>query len=80
VELLVDRRTACRLRLGRSRVLAGGSARLHGKGTTYAFVRFTGRARRRLFRQRHVRATLTAVAVDRNGNRRSLSRRVDLDR
>ena len=80
VELLLDRRTARRLRLGPARVLASGSARLQGKGTTYAFVRFTGAARRRLFRQRHVPATLSAVAVDENGNRRSLSRRVEFAR
>jgi hypothetical protein len=80
VELVLDRRTARRLGLGRSRVLAGGSARLGGRGTTYAFVRFDARARRALFRQRNVRAKLTAVAVDGSDNRRTLSRRLVLAR
>jgi thrombospondin type 3 repeat protein len=78
VELQVKRRVARRLGLKRSRVLAGGSARLAGKGTTYAFVRFDPRTRGRLFRMRALRATVTAVAVDRAGNRRSLSRRLAL--
>jgi Thrombospondin type 3 repeat/RTX calcium-binding nonapeptide repeat (4 copies) len=80
VELVIDRRTARRLGLGRTRVLAGGSARLQGRGTTYAFARFDARARRALFRRRSVRATLTAVAVDGSGNRRSHSRRIVLAR
>ena len=50
-ELVLDRATARRLGLRRSRVVAGGSARLEGRGTTYAFVRFTKTARRALFRR-----------------------------
>jgi Thrombospondin type 3 repeat/RTX calcium-binding nonapeptide repeat (4 copies) len=79
-ELSLDRRSARKLGLGRSRIVAGGSARLGGKGTTYAFVRFDRRARRKLFRMRRMSAKLTAVAVDGGGNRRSLSRRVELVR
>jgi hypothetical protein len=76
VELVVSRRTARALRLGRSRVLAGGSARLLGKGTTYAFVRFDRRSRRALFRRGGVRATLMARVVDQSGNRRQRSRHI----
>ena len=77
-QLALDRRSARRLGLGRLRIVAEGSARLGGGGTTYAFVRFTKAARRVLLRQRAVEATLTAVAVDAAGNRRSLRRAVGL--
>ena len=80
VELEVARPLARRLGLRSTRVLASGSARLQGAGTTYAFVRFDGRARRALFRQRALRTRLTAVAVDRSGNRASSARRVALVR
>ena len=80
VELQVTRSAARRLALRRTRILAGGSARLEGPGTTYAFVRFDRRARRALFRLRRVRPVLRAVAVDRSGNRRSHSRRIFLIR
>jgi hypothetical protein len=80
VELQVKRAVAKRLGLKRTRIFAGGSATLRGKGTTYAFVRFDKRVRRKLFRMRSLRSELTAVAVDRGGNRRSLSRRVALVR
>ena len=54
--------------------MAGGSARLAGAGTTYAFVRFSKAARRALFRSRGaVRATLTAIAVDPAGTAAVLS-------
>jgi RTX calcium-binding nonapeptide repeat (4 copies)/Thrombospondin type 3 repeat len=80
VELHVARGTARRLGLGRARVLASGSARLDGAGTTYAFVRFDRRVRRSLFRMRRVRPKLTAVAVDQAGNRRGLARKLTLAR
>ena len=80
VELHVTRKVARRLGLRRTRIFAGGSARLVGAGTTYAFVRFDRRVRAKLFRMSGVKAELTAVAVDRGGNRRSLSRRVALVR
>ena len=79
-ELAVDRRRARRLGLGKVRIVASGSARLGGAGTTYAFVRFSRAARRPLFRRRAVPAILTAVAVDEAGNRRALRRRIDLRR
>jgi hypothetical protein len=78
VELRAKRAIARRLGLKRSRIFAGASARLQGKGTTYAFVRFDKRVRRKLFRMRRLRATLTAVAVDAGGNRRGIKRRVEL--
>lgn len=77
-ELALDRRSARRLGLGRLRIVAEGSARLRGAGTTYAFVRFTRAARRVLFKRRAVDATLTAVAVDDAGNRRALRRAIGL--
>ena len=80
VELHVSRQVARRLGLRRTRIFAGGSARLLGAGTTYAFVRFDRRVRRKLFRMPGVRAELRAVAVDGGGNRRGLSRRVALVR
>jgi hypothetical protein len=80
VELQVTGSLARRLGLPRTRILAGGSARLEGAGITYAFVRFDSRARRALFRMGRLRAGLTAVAVDGAGNRRSISRRVELVR
>jgi hypothetical protein len=78
VELLVKRSVARRLGLKRTRVLAGGSARLAGKGTTYAFVRFDKRVRRKLFRMPRLRAQVMAVAVDGGGNARRLGRRLTL--
>jgi hypothetical protein len=80
VELAVGARTARRLRLGAARVVAGGSARLGGAGTTYAFVRFKPSARRALWRagRGRVRATLSAVAVDAAANRRARSRPIAL--
>jgi hypothetical protein len=80
VELHVKRAIAKRLGLKRTRIFAGASARLQGKGTTYAFVRFDRRVRAKLFRMQRVRSTLTAVAVDRGGNSTSLSRAVSLVR
>jgi hypothetical protein len=80
VELQVKRAIAKRLGLKRARVFAGASARLEGKGTTYAFVQFDRRVRRKLFRMRRLRSTLTAVAVDQGANRSSLTRRVSLVR
>jgi hypothetical protein len=80
VELQVKRAVARRLGLRGTRIFAGASARLGGKGTTYAFVRFDRRVRRKLFRMRRLESTLTAVAVDRAGNRRSLTRSVALVR
>jgi hypothetical protein len=78
VELQVKRGVARRLGLKRTRVLAGGSARLAGRGTTYAFVRFDKRVRRKLFRMPRLRSQVKAVAVDRGGNARRVGRRLTL--
>ena len=80
VELHVKRAIAKRLGLKRARIFAGGSARLAGRGSTYAFLRFDKRVRRKLFRMPRLRSTLTAVAVDRGGNRRGMTRRLELVR
>jgi RTX calcium-binding nonapeptide repeat (4 copies)/Thrombospondin type 3 repeat len=80
VELHVKRGIANRLGLKRTRIFAGGSARLAGRGTTYAFVRFDKRVQRKLFRMRRLRSTMTAVAVDGGGNRRGVTRRLELVR
>jgi hypothetical protein len=79
VELQAKRAIARKLGLRRTSIFAGASARLQGRGTTYAFVRFDKRVRRKLFRMRRLRATLTAVAVDGGGNRsKNVNRRVEL--
>jgi hypothetical protein len=80
VELQAKRAVARRLGLKRTRIFAGASARLQGKGTTYAFVRFDRRVRAKLFRMRRLRSALRAMAVDGGGNRRSLTRPVELVR
>jgi Ca2+-binding RTX toxin-like protein len=79
-ELGISRRRARRLGLGRTRVVAGGSARLRGAGTTYAFVRFTRRTRRALARGGRVRVALTTTALDDAGNRRRSTRALTLSR
>jgi len=79
-ELSLGRRAARRLRLDASSVVATGSARLAGQGTSYAFVRFETPVRRALRRRAGLRATLTAIAVDAAGNRRVLTRRITLRR
>jgi hypothetical protein len=71
-ELTLDRRTARRLRVGRT--VAAGTAALGGQGTTYVFMRFKGRAAKRLATRRPVRATLQVTVSDDAGNRRSSSR------
>jgi hypothetical protein len=78
VELQVKRSVARRLGLKGTRVLAGGSARLAGKGTTYAFVRFDKRVRRKLFRMPRLHSQVMAVAVDGGGNASRLGRRLTL--
>jgi hypothetical protein len=78
-ELALGRRAARRLGLGRARVLATGSARLEGAGTTYVFVRFSARARRALRGGRRVRPALTATALDEADNRRRVARRLVLE-
>jgi hypothetical protein len=80
VELSVHRRLARRLGLRRTTVLGSGSARLQAAGTTYAFVRFDKRARRKLFRMKRLRSNLTAIAADSAGNRRRLGLRVAMVR
>lgn len=79
-EVVLDRRTARRLGLGRKRIIASGSARLDGAGKTYAFSRLEGRAGKALAKRRAVRAKLSTTIVDDAGNSRRLARRIELRR
>jgi hypothetical protein len=80
VRLLADRRTARRLRLPRSRVVAAGTAQVERAASTYAFVRFPRAVKRRAWRLRKLRLTLRAEVVDRAGNRARAVRAVTLVR
>jgi len=75
-KLSVNRRTARRLRIGTT--LASGTAALGGRGTTYVFMRFKGRAARRLARGPAVRARLTVTVADGARNDRTSSRALRL--
>ena len=79
-QLRLGAKQARRLRLGRVRTVARGSARLAGAGRTYAFLRFDRRAKRRLWRARRVTGQLRVTAVDGAGNRRVVTRTVTLHR
>ena len=68
-ELTISRRTARRLDLGRTRVIASGSAELDGSGNTYVFVRIEKRAARALAGHPAVQAKLETR------NRRPLQQR-----
>ena len=70
-QLRLGAKQARRLRLGRVRTVARGSARLAAAGRTYAFLRFDRRAKRRLWRARRVTGEVRVTAVDGAGNRRS---------
>jgi hypothetical protein len=80
VRLVADAGLARRLRLPRTRIAATGTAQVDREATTYAFVRFSRAVRRRASRQRTVRLTIRAEAVDRAGNRARVNRRVTLVR
>jgi hypothetical protein len=79
-QLTIDKQRAQHLRLARTGIVAGGAAQVEAAATTYAFVRFTKAARRVLFRQRGVNATLRVAATDRAGNRHTVTRAVRLAR
>jgi hypothetical protein len=76
--LVADRRTARALRLPRSGVAGRGSAQVSASATTYAFVRFSRAAKRRIWRRDVTRLTLQVTAVDRAGNRRTVTQRLTL--
>jgi len=79
-ELAADARAARRARLGRLRVvLARGSWSLAGRGRTYVFARWTPAARR-LRAGRRASAVLRLTATDAAGNRRTVTRAVELRR
>jgi hypothetical protein len=79
-QLRLGAKEARRLRLRRTPTVARGSARLAAAGRTYAFLRFDRRAKARLWRARRVSAQVRVTAVDGAGNRRVVTRRVDLHR
>ena len=71
---------ARRAKLGRARVvLARGAWSLAAAGRTYVFARWTAPARR-LRAGRRLRAELRMVATDAAGNRRTVTRRIELGR
>ena len=74
--LTISRRTARRIGLGRTRVIASGAADLDGPGRTYAFVRVSKRAARALAGHSGVAAKLETGVVDRSGNARLKARPV----
>jgi hypothetical protein len=79
-EVSASTTAARRARLGRTRlVLARGSWSLAGAGRTYVFARWTATARR-LRAGRRLTASLRVAATDPAGNRRTVSRRIDLRR
>jgi hypothetical protein len=77
---VAGRRTARRLGLPRSGVAGRGTAQVSASATTYAFVRFSKAAKRRIWRRKVTRLTLRVVAVDRASNRRTVTRRLTLVR
>ena len=79
-QLAIDKPRARRLKLARTGIVGKGSAQVEAAASTYAFVRFTKAARRVLFRQRSVPATLRVTAADRAGNTRTATKRVTLRR
>lgn len=79
-EVFASAPAARRARLGARRVvLARGSWSLSGAGRTYVFARWTATARR-LRAGRRLAATLRVIATDPAGNRRTVSRSIDLRR
>lgn len=75
-----DATAARRAGLSRTRVvLARGSWSLAGAGRTYVFARWTPTAQR-LRAGRRLKASLVLTATDASGNRRSVTRRIDLRR
>jgi Thrombospondin type 3 repeat len=79
-EVFASPSAARRARLGRTRaVLARGAWSLAGAGRTYVFARWTAKARG-LRAGRRLTATLRLTATDPAGNRRTVSRRIELRR
>ena len=71
--LTAPAKLAKRLRLGRGRIAARGSAQLERAARTFAFVRFPKAVKRRVWRMRSARFTLRVEVVDRAGTRRARS-------
>jgi hypothetical protein len=66
------------LRLGKSRLLARGTAGIEEAGRTYVFVRFVRGAMARLERARRTRAVLTVVAQDAAAHTTTTTRKLTL--
>ena len=79
-ELRVSAAEARRLRLGRSRTVGAGAARLDGAGSTYVFVRFGRATRRALWRSRGASVELRVSVSDRAGHRAGATRKLVLRR
>jgi hypothetical protein len=78
VRLSIGRRDAKRMKIERQ--VARGSVRLGGAGTTFAFLRLPGAARRAISRRGSVKAILKAEVADPSGNRQRATRKSDLRR
>jgi Ca2+-binding RTX toxin-like protein len=78
--LTAGRKLARKLKLPRSGIAARGTAQLERAARTYAFVRFSKAAKRRVWRRKSTKLTLRVVAVDRAGNRGRAVRAVTLRR
>ncbi|HEX8157538.1 MAG TPA: thrombospondin type 3 repeat-containing protein [Solirubrobacteraceae bacterium] len=75
-----DANAARRARLGRAKVvLARGTWSLAGAGRTYVFARWTQTARR-LRSGRRLTGALRLTAADGSGNRRTVTRRIEMQR
>ncbi len=81
-KLTVDRRTARKLRLGRTRTVATATIRLTAAGTRRVTVRLTSKARRALvrWRVRTLRGRLTVAVTDTGGRATSGRRTVRVRR
>ena len=77
--LVTDRRTARRLKAGRT--LGRGAARVEDAGMTFVFVRIKASTLKRVAKARRARTTLRVTVTDlAGGNRQTLTRRLTLRR
>jgi hypothetical protein len=82
-ELLVDRRTARRMRVplgGETTLIALGRGQLGAAGDTFVFLKLNTRTMAGLRRARTVRGVLRTTAIDATGNRQVLERRMTIRR
>lgn len=84
-ELMLDARTARRLKLARSAaktpfVVARGAAQIEDKGSTFVFVKLSKASLKRLQKARRVRPNLRLTVKDANGNQTVKTLRLKLRR